>query len=110
MRVVQSFTREPTSQTFRGVNERYREANYETVVLSGVYFPAVEVLGHRDRDRSGWAERSSSHESVEIGTLLAFTLYLANFFDPVQQLSQLYNTSRGHRRARPDHRRVRRGA
>jgi ABC-type multidrug transport system fused ATPase/permease subunit len=29
---------------------------------------------------------------VTIGTLLAFTLYLANFFDPVQQLSQLYNT------------------
>jgi ATP-binding cassette subfamily B protein len=29
---------------------------------------------------------------MTIGTLLAFTLYLANFFDPVQQLSQLYNT------------------
>ena len=45
MRVVQSFTREPTSQsTFRGVNERYRESNYETVVLNGVYFPAVDIL------------------------------------------------------------------
>jgi ATP-binding cassette subfamily B protein len=30
--------------------------------------------------------------SLTVGTLLAFTLYLANFFDPVQQLSQLYNT------------------
>ena len=30
--------------------------------------------------------------SIEIGTLLAFMLYLSNFFDPVQQLSQLYNT------------------
>ena len=29
---------------------------------------------------------------MTIGTLLAFTLYLTNFFDPVQQLSQLYNT------------------
>jgi ATP-binding cassette subfamily B protein len=29
---------------------------------------------------------------MSIGTLFAFTLYLANFFDPVQQLSQLYNT------------------
>src|SRR5207244_9428913 len=26
------------------------------------------------------------------GTLFAFVLYLSNFFDPVQQLSQLYNT------------------
>ena len=45
MRVVQSFTREPASQTsFRGINDRYRDANYETVVLNGVYFPAVDVL------------------------------------------------------------------
>ena len=32
------------------------------------------------------------HDQVSVGTLLAFFLYLANFFDPVQQLSQLYNT------------------
>src|SRR5262249_15581440 len=30
--------------------------------------------------------------NLTVGTLLAFSLYLANFFDPVQQLSQLYNT------------------
>ena len=30
--------------------------------------------------------------SITVGTLLAFVLYLSNFFDPVQQLSQLYNT------------------
>ena len=29
---------------------------------------------------------------VGIGTLVAFVGYLTNFFDPVQQLSQLYNT------------------
>ena len=29
---------------------------------------------------------------VGLGTLVAFTGYLSNFFDPVQQLSQLYNT------------------
>ena len=29
---------------------------------------------------------------ITIGTLLAFMLYLSNFFDPIQQLSQLYNT------------------
>jgi ATP-binding cassette subfamily B protein len=30
--------------------------------------------------------------SLTVGTLFAFLLYLSNFFDPVQQLSQLYNT------------------
>ena len=94
MRVVQSFTREPTSQvTFRGVNDRYREANYETVILNGLYFPAVDVLSSVATaivlGVGGWLVVEGE---LTIGTLLAFTLYLANFFDPVQQLSQLYNT------------------
>jgi ATP-binding cassette, subfamily B, bacterial len=94
MRVVQSFTREPVNQTsFRGISDRYREANYETVVLNGLYFPAVDflssvataiVLGY-----GGWLVLDGD---LTTGTLLAFTLYLSNFFDPVQQLSQLYNT------------------
>ncbi|MDX6472538.1 MAG: ATP-binding cassette, subfamily bacterial, partial [Gaiellaceae bacterium] len=32
-----------------------------------------------------------SHQ-ITLGTLFAFMLYVNNFFDPVQQLSQLYNT------------------
>ena len=94
MRVVQSFTREPTSQTtFRGVNERYRESNYETVILNGLYFPAVDILSSVATaivlGVGGWLVVEGE---MTVGTLLAFTLYLANFFDPVQQLSQLYNT------------------
>jgi ATP-binding cassette subfamily B protein len=94
MRVVQSFTREPTSQsTFRGVNERYRESNYETVILNGLYFPAVDILSSVATaivlGVGGWFVVEGD---MTIGTLLAFTLYLGNFFDPVQQLSQLYNT------------------
>jgi len=94
MRVVQSFTREPTSQTsFRGVNAGYRAANYETVVLNGVYFPAVDVLSSvATAIVLGFGGALVIDGSITIGTLLAFTLYLANFFDPVQQLSQLYNT------------------
>ncbi len=94
MRVVQSFTREQANmRRFREVNAHYRAANQETVVLSGLYFPFVDFLsaaatavvlgygGYRVFDRS-----------ITIGTLFAFVGYLSNFFDPVQQLSQLYNT------------------
>ncbi|HET9437842.1 MAG TPA: ABC transporter ATP-binding protein [Gaiellaceae bacterium] len=94
MRVVQSFTREQANQRqFRSVNSRYRESNHETVVLNGLYFPFVDflsavataiVLGY-----GGWL---ASNGDVTVGTLFAFLLYLSNFFDPVQQLSQLYNT------------------
>ncbi len=94
MRVVQSFTREPVNQEgFRGINDRYREANYETVVLNGVYFPVVDFLSSlATAIVLGYGGYLLIHHEVTIGTLLAFTLYLANFFDPVQQLSQLYNT------------------
>jgi ABC-type multidrug transport system fused ATPase/permease subunit len=94
MRVLQSFTREPAARVnFRVVSDRYRASNMETVVLNGVYFPIVDflssaatavVLGY-----GGWL---AFHGHVSIGTLVAFLGYLTNFFDPVQQLSQLYNT------------------
>jgi ATP-binding cassette subfamily B protein len=94
MRVVQSFTREPASQaSFRGINDRYRAANYETVVLNGFYFPAVDVLSSiATAIVLGFGGALVITGNLTIGTLLAFTLYLGNFFDPVQQLSQLYNT------------------
>ena len=94
MRVVQSFTREPRNQeSFRGVNDRYREANYETVVLNGLYFPAVDFLSSvATAIVLGYGGSRLLDGDLTFGTLLAFMLYLSNFFDPVQQLSQLYNT------------------
>jgi ATP-binding cassette, subfamily B, bacterial len=94
MRVLQSFTREDAAQSnFRRIADDYRVSNMQTVVLSGLYFPFVDflstaatavVLGY-----GGWL---AYHGDVSIGTLVAFLGYLTNFFDPVQQLSQLYNT------------------
>jgi ATP-binding cassette subfamily B protein len=94
MRVLQSFTRERAAErNFLTVSDTYRASNMQTVVLNGIYFPFVDflssaatavVLGY-----GGWLV---FHGHVTIGTLVAFMGYLANFFDPVQQLSQLYNT------------------
>ena len=94
MRVVQSYAREPRNQVgFRGINSLYREANYETIVLNGLYFPAVDFLSSlATAIVLGYGGYLLLHDQVTVGTLLAFFLYLANFFDPVQQLSQLYNT------------------
>ncbi len=94
MRVVQSFTREPKNREgFRGINTRYRESNYETVVLNGIYFPAVDLLSTLATVIVlAFGGYLLGNGEVTIGTLLAFLLYLSNFFDPVQQLSQLYNT------------------
>jgi ATP-binding cassette subfamily B protein len=94
MRVLQSFTREDRNAAqFREVNDHYRAANHETVVLNGLYFPFVDFLSSAATSVVlGFGGYLVFDGSMTIGTLFAFIGYLANFFDPVQQLSQLYNT------------------
>jgi ATP-binding cassette subfamily B protein len=94
MRVVQAFRRERTNErNFRNVNAHYREANQQTVVLNGVYFPFVDFLSAlATAIVIGYGGHLAVGGDISVGTLLAFVLYLSNFFDPVQQLSQLYNT------------------
>src|SRR5256714_12319931 len=71
----------------------FRVTKMQTVVLSGLYFPFVDFLSSASTavvlGYGGWL---AYHGDVSIGTLVAFLGYLTNFFDPVQQLSQLYNT------------------
>jgi ATP-binding cassette subfamily B protein len=94
MRVIQAFRRERTNdRIFREVNAHYREANQQTVVLNGLYFPFVDLLSSlATAIVIGYGGYLAVSGSLSVGTLLAFVLYLSNFFDPVQQLSQLYNT------------------
>jgi len=94
MRVVQAYTRERASeQRFREVNAQYRAANQRTVVTNGLYFPFVDFLSTAATAVVlGYGGYLYFAGSITEGTLLAFLLYLSNFFDPVQQLSQLYNT------------------
>jgi ABC-type multidrug transport system fused ATPase/permease subunit len=94
MRIVQAFTREQTNvRNFREVSERYRESNMQTVVLNGLYFPFVDLLSSVALAVVlGYGGHLYFQGDVTLGTLFAFMLYVQNFFDPVQQLSQLYGT------------------
>ena len=94
MRIVQAFTRERRNiENFREVAEHYREANMQTVVLNALYFPFVDLVSSVALAVVlGYGGHLYFQGDVTIGTLFAFLLYVQNFFDPVQQLSQLYNT------------------
>jgi ATP-binding cassette subfamily B protein len=99
VRVVRSFAQEPRHVGRMGeLNEANREANMKTVYLNASYFPAVELLsaigtavillygGYQALDLSGDAR------AEQIGVVVAFVAYLNTFFDPIQQLSNLYTT------------------
>jgi ABC-type multidrug transport system fused ATPase/permease subunit len=94
MRVVQAFTRESEQErAFREVNLSYRAANHRTIVLNGLYFPFVDFLSAiATAVVLGYGGYLVFDGNMTVGTLFAFVGYLSNFFDPVQQLSQLYNT------------------
>jgi ATP-binding cassette subfamily B protein len=94
MRVVQAYTRESERErNFAHVNQRYREANHRTVIYNGLYFPFVDALsGAASVIVLGYGGWLVFNGQTTIGTLVAFFGYLSNFFDPVQQLSQLFST------------------
>jgi ATP-binding cassette subfamily B protein len=94
MRVLQSFNREePAFENFRKVTLRYRAANMRTVVLNGIYFPTVDLLSTAALAVVlAYGGHLYFGGTLSLGTLFAFMLYVNNFFDPVQALSQLYNT------------------
>jgi ATP-binding cassette subfamily B protein len=94
MRIVQAFTREDRNIAhFREVADGYREANMRTVVLNALYFPFVDLVSSVALAVVlGYGGHLYFQGAITLGTLFAFLLYVQNFFDPVQQLSQLYST------------------
>jgi ATP-binding cassette subfamily B protein len=93
VRVVQAFARErAVTRRIRGTNEAQYDAHLETVRISARYFPFVEFSGVAGTALiigvGGWFV---NRDIVTVGTVAAFVLYLNNLFEPVQQLSQLYN-------------------
>jgi ATP-binding cassette subfamily B protein len=94
IRVVQGFGHQRRSAAaFAEVNEEYREANMVTVRLSGAYFPGVELLaGLGTALILYYGATRVLDQDLTVGVLVAFLAYLSSFFDPIQQLSQLFNT------------------
>jgi ATP-binding cassette subfamily B protein len=94
IRVVRVFGQEPRHiEQFRDLNEENRAANMTTVKLNAAYFPAVEFLSALVTIEIlvvGGIEVINGHTST--GVVFAFVAALNNFFDPIQQLSQLYTT------------------
>ena len=94
VRVVRIFAQERHhEQVFAGLNDENRIANLKTVKLNAAYFPAVELLsGLVTAAILLYGGLQAIQGEVTVGVLVAFIAALNNFFDPIQQLSQLYTT------------------
>jgi ABC-type multidrug transport system fused ATPase/permease subunit len=94
IRVVRAFGQEPQHvERFEELNDDNRAANLTTVKLNAAYFPGVELLSALVTVEIlviGGIEAINGNTST--GVVFAFIAALNNFFDPIQQLSQLYTT------------------
>src|SRR6266545_1291307 len=94
IRAVQAFRREPRNEEiFEHVNDRYRVANLDSFRLNAIFMPSIKLVGNVTivavLAYGGW---QAYHGHVTVGVLTAFLLYLRQFFEPLQEISQFYNT------------------
>jgi ABC-type multidrug transport system fused ATPase/permease subunit len=94
VRVVRSFGREEGHLArMSELNDENRRANLRTVYLNASYFPAVELLSAIGTAAIIlYGGYQALDGNIEIGVVVAFVGYLQLFFDPIQQISQLYTT------------------
>lgn len=94
VRVIQAYAREREQvRRFEQSNKALLRSHMHSVKVSTWYFGLVEFSGIAASALTvglgGWLVHRGD---VSVGTVVAFVLLLSNLFDPVQQLSQLYNT------------------
>jgi ATP-binding cassette, subfamily B, bacterial len=94
VKAIQAFRRErATASRLADANHDERVAHRRTIGLASFFFPGIEFLGTAATVVVlGVGGRRVLAGDLEIGTLAAFLLYLRNLFDPVQQLSELYDS------------------
>ncbi|MFC3980218.1 ABC transporter ATP-binding protein [Streptosporangium jomthongense] len=93
VRAVQAFRREPRNQEIFGrLNVDYRDANIRGMRLISIFAPVVKLIGNVTIAAillyGGWLALGGH---VTVGVLAAFLLYLRQFYEPMQEISQFYN-------------------
>ncbi|MGI8769768.1 MAG: ABC transporter ATP-binding protein, partial [Propionibacteriaceae bacterium] len=94
IKAVQSYRREPRNQEiFTDLSQRYADTNVGSFRLVAIFMPGVRLIGNLTIGAvlliGGWFVMGGE---MTVGVLAAFLLYLRMFFEPMQEISQFYNT------------------
>ncbi|MHB1294733.1 MAG: ABC transporter ATP-binding protein [Anaerolineae bacterium] len=94
MRVIQAYTEEDrTSREFEGINRENRDANVSAVALASVFTPVLETLSVVATAIILWfGGRAVAADTMTLGTIVAFLTYVSRLFQPVLDLSMVFNT------------------
>jgi ATP-binding cassette, subfamily B, bacterial len=93
IRAVQTYRREQRNQAiFEDLTMRYRDANIWSSQVAAIFGPGISFLGRLTSAAAlGYGGLLVARGELKVGVLVSFVLYLRQFFDPMQDLSQFYN-------------------
>ncbi len=94
IRAVQAFRREDRNmEIFSGLNGQYAQASLRSSRLLAVYSPGITLVGNVATGAVlCYGGLRVMDGDIKVGVLATFLLYLGRFFDPLQDLSQFYNS------------------
>ena len=93
MRVIQSLVREDRNRAeFDELNAYNRDTNQEASRVAALILPLVEVVAALAIAITVlYGGELVSQGALQVGVLVAFTLYINRFFDPIRDISQQYS-------------------
>jgi ATP-binding cassette, subfamily B, bacterial len=94
LRAVQAFRREQrNAEIFDALSEDYARASTRSAQINAIFAPGIAMIGNVI---TGivlcYGGLRVLDGDIRIGVLASFLLYLQRFFDPLQDVSQFYNT------------------
>lgn len=94
VRVIKAFAEEDRAlKQFETTNRENRDANVAAIALAFAFRPGVDLLAAAASLVVLWFGGLWSAEGlVSVGTIVAFLTYVTRFFQPIQELSQLFTT------------------
>jgi ATP-binding cassette subfamily B protein len=97
IRAVQAFRREPRNdEIFRDLDERNRQAMTTSFQLLTVYWPGIRLVGNiTTAVVLLYGGTRVIDGQMGVGVLAAFVLYLRQFFEPMAEVSQFYDSFQG---------------
>ncbi|MFA5522946.1 MAG: ABC transporter ATP-binding protein [Tissierellales bacterium] len=94
MKLVQVFSRELEKQKeFKELNDKYKETTLFQIKMNSFLRPLIEILQTMTIAVLVWYGMGKvMNQTLELGVLYAFTNYIKQFFAPINDLAENYNT------------------
>jgi ATP-binding cassette subfamily B protein len=94
MAIIQLFGGEQREyKKFTKINETHKEANIRSILYYSIYFPLAEIISAMGIGLLVWyGANEVLSETLTLGTLVAFIMYITMFFRPIRTIADRFNT------------------